>query len=158
MRSCLILIIFAAAWTTSAFVLRSAPGSVRLQQVGESSVGRLHAEHEAAPSAEKDAAASLVEARLIVTGQSVQGPYYRTIVKNEAAMMRKLKGSLYERDDGKSTELIVQGSKARVASFIKWVEKGPPLALRDPVSLSSVQYRDVTMGLTEFEIKKIRSP
>jgi len=101
----------------------------------------------------------VVEARLIVSGASVQGPYYRTILKHEATMMRKLKGSLYEREDGKSSEVIVQGSKSRVASFVKWVEKGPPLALRDPVTLVSVQYRDTpSPDLGPFEIKKIRKP
>lgn len=99
----------------------------------------------------------IVEARVVVTGASVQGPYYRTIIKNEVSMLRKLKGSFYEKDDGKSTELIIQGTKLKVESFIRWVEKGPTLALRDPVSVVSVEYFSKLSAFSGFEIKKLRS-
>lgn len=95
----------------------------------------------------------MVEARLVVKGASVHGPYYRTIVKNEAVMLRKLKGSYYELEDGVSTEVVVQGHKDRVAGFLRWVEKGPPLALRDPVTVVSVEYRSQLTDFTGFEVR-----
>ena len=109
-------------------------------------------------SSSKSAGNEIVEARLVVKGASVHGPYYRTVVKNEAVMMRKLKGSFYELNDGQSTEIIVQGVNDRVASFIRWVEKGPPLALRDPVTVVSVEYRSSLGNYSAFEMKHIREP
>jgi len=91
----------------------------------------------------------VVEARILVSGSSVQGGYYRAIVKNEACMMRKLRGSLHELADGNRTELVVQGSKERVESFVRWVEKGPPLALRDPVIVEVVEYLPQVSALKE---------
>ena len=91
----------------------------------------------------------VVEARILVSGSSVQGGYYRAIVKNEACMMRKLRGSLHELADGNRTELVVQGSKERVESFVRWVQKGPPLALRDPVIVEVVEYLPHVSNLEE---------
>ena len=98
---------------------------------------------------EKD---DIVEVRILISGPGVHGPYYRTIVKNEAVMLRKLKGQLVELKDGLTTEVVVQGHKGRVASFIKWAERGPPLALRDPVKVESVEYRPKLSVLKGFEI------
>lgn len=104
---------------------------------------------------EKSAAAE-VEARLVIRGESVQGPWYRTMIKRELQMLRKLKGSFYEHEDGKRTEVIVQGTRVRVESFIRWVEQGPQVALRDPITLDKVEYHDKLSPFTGFEIKKIR--
>jgi len=107
--------------------------------------------------AKGDAAIEVVEARLMIRGESVQGPWYRTMIKRELQMLRKLKGSFYEHEDGKKTEVIVQGTRVRVESFIRWVEQGPQVALRDPITLDKVEYLDKLSPFTGFEIIKIRA-
>lgn len=72
-------------------------------------------------------------------------------------MLRKLKGSFYEHEDGKTTEVIIQGTRVRVESFIRWVEQGPQVALRDPITLDKVEYLDKLSPFTGFEIIKIRA-
>jgi acylphosphatase len=93
----------------------------------------------------------------MIRGESVQGPWYRTMIKRELQMLRKLKGSFYEHEDGKKTEVIVQGTRVRVESFIRWVEQGPQVALRDPITLDKVEYLDKLSPFTGFEIIKIRA-
>ena len=58
-----------------------------------------------------NSASSLVEATIIVSGM-VQGPYYRTTVRNEANFQRKIVGMLFENDDG-TTSITVQGNKKK---------------------------------------------
>jgi len=92
----------------------------------------------------------VVQARLLVTGGSVQGPYYRTIVKHEAEFHRKLKGTLTEQELDR-TEIFVEGPKARVMSFINWIKKGPQLAMKDRVTLESIEIREDNLAALEVE-------
>lgn len=87
-----------------------------------------------------NSANSLVEATVIVSGM-VQGPFYRTIVKNEANFQRKIFGTLFENNDG-TTSITVQGEKKKIESFVRWVKKGPGLS--QIVNVNSVEYKNIT--------------
>jgi acylphosphatase len=82
---------------------------------------------------------NLIEATIIVSGM-VQGPYYRTIVKNEANFQRKLVGALSENKDG-TTSIIVQGNKNKIESFVRWIKKGPGLS--QIVNVNSVEFKNI---------------
>jgi len=58
---------------------------------------------------------------IAVEGQ-VQGPYYRTICKNEVVFNRKLSGYLKEKENN-ITEIVVQGTQPKLESFIRWCKR-----------------------------------
>lgn len=81
----------------------------------------------------------LIECKVIVSGQ-VQGPFYRTILKNEAKFNRKVNGYLNENIDGTSC-VILQGKKSKIESFVRWMKKGPGLG--QAVNIVSVVTTDI---------------
>ena len=79
------------------------------------------------------------------------------MVKHEATFLRKLKGTLNEDANTKTTEIVVCGSQKTVEGFVRWVEKGPGLGQQ--VKVVSVAYAvppppDVAK-LTEFQEGRI---
>eukprot|EP01041_Mallomonas_annulata_P008052 gene8052-16510_t len=79
------------------------------------------------------------EITVTVEGQ-VQGPFYRTTVRNEVLFNRKLAGRLVEAKSG-SSDIIVQGSQAKLESFVRWCKKGPGLS--QEVHVKDTQWREL---------------
>ncbi len=83
------------------------------------------------------------EAKVVVTGKSIQGPYYRALVKQEATMMRRLVGSFTEREDGQTTDIVVQGKSSSVKSFVRFLKGGmKKVDVKDPAVVESVEFTE----------------
>ena len=106
---------------------------------------------EAYPSSMTKSFNNLQELSIIVTGQ-VHGPYYRTICKNEVNFHRKLGGCLKERENGES-EIIVQGERSKLESFLRWCKKGRGLSQQ--VSVKEYSFRNISVPLIGFEVYTI---
>ena len=86
---------------------------------------------------------NIKEVKVIVRGNSIHGPFYRTMVKQEATMMRRLVGSFTESEDGVTTEITVQGKGSSVESFVRFLQNGyKKVDMKDPVEVVSVEFTD----------------
>ena len=90
----------------------------------------------------------LKQVSIIVEGQ-VQGPYYRTICKNEVVFNRKLNGYLKEKEHN-ITELVIEGPQSKLESFIRWCRKGPGLS--QYVNVKEVIWQNNTEGMKGFNL------
>ncbi|KAG5179931.1 hypothetical protein JKP88DRAFT_349786 [Tribonema minus] len=72
-----------------------------------------------------DDAGAMAEAKIVVSGQAYGG-YFRAHARNEAHYMRRLSGALQEYPD--RTEIIVEGKRSAIDSFVRWCRKGPGLS------------------------------
>mmetsp|Transcript_1812 Transcript_1812/g.1889 ORF Transcript_1812/g.1889 Transcript_1812/m.1889 type:complete len:141 (+) Transcript_1812:93-515(+) len=88
------------------------------------------------------------EISLTCRGQ-VQGPFFRTTTKNEILFNRKLTGYLTEKEGG-VTEIVVQGEKSKLESFIRWCKKGPGLG--QIVIVEDVKWSEIKQPQTGFQM------
>jgi acylphosphatase len=67
------------------------------------------------------------------------GGYFRAHARNEAFFHRKLTGALQEYPD--RTEIIVEGKRSAIDSFVRWCRRGPGLGQ---------QIRDVDVSFNDY--------
>jgi acylphosphatase len=91
----------------------------------------------------------LAEAKIIVKGQAYGG-YFRAHARNEAHFNRKLCGALQEFPD--RTEIVVEGKRKAIDSFVRWCRKGPGLAQR--IEDVQVNFSDYT-GIFDRQVKEL---
>jgi len=98
----------------------------------------------------------VVSCKITVRGDGVQGGYYRASIFNEASNFRSLVGTLTELEDGKTTELYVEGKKANIEGFIRWCGKSPGLAQKVESEAMTVEFCDKLEGsvLEKFIMKE----
>ena len=87
-----------------------------------------------------------VRAHIFIYGE-VQGVFFRRSARVKADELGVV-GLIRNRRDG-SVEVIAQGSKAKVDTFIKWCKKGPPFA---KVGKVEVEWKKNLEDFEEFEI------
>lgn len=93
----------------------------------------------------------IIAKRITVKGD-VQGGYYRSCVRNEAARFRRLVGTMSPPDDSKEAEIYVEGSRKMVDGFIRWCQRGS-VGLSQVVEVSSVAEEDPTGLYDGFYVK-----
>ncbi|MGI9533628.1 MAG: acylphosphatase [Thermodesulfobacteriota bacterium] len=86
-------------------------------------------------------------AHLVVNGK-VQGVFYRASAKEQADNL-ELNGWVRNLQGG-SVEIIVEGRKENIKSFLDWCHKGPPNAF---VSKIDTEYSKPTGEFSSFNIK-----
>jgi acylphosphatase len=74
-----------------------------------------------------------VRVHLLISGR-VQGVYFRKDSMNEALRL-DLKGWVKNLPD-RRVEAVVEGEEENISKFIKWCEKGPPLAIVRKIEVS----------------------
>ncbi|CAM9537077.1 unnamed protein product [Phaeothamnion confervicola] len=87
-------------------------------------------------------------ARIVVSGQA-KGGYFRAQARNEAFFNRSLCGALKELPDG-TTEIIVEGRRKAIESFVRWCRKGPGLSQK--IEDVGVTWQEPTGLFDQFEV------
>jgi len=106
----------------------------------------LRATQECVEASEKSK--EVTQAKIIVKGQ-VQGGFYRAMAKKEAYFHRRLLGAIRELPDG-SVEIVVEGPKYKIESFIGWCKRGP--GLTQMIKKVDVEWNEATGVFEGFEI------
>jgi len=98
-------------------------------------------------SKKSDDGKEVVQAKITVSGQ-VQGGFYRAMAKKEASFHRRLVGGIRDLRCG-SVEIVVEGPRKKLESFIGWCKRGP--GLTQAISQVEVEWSPSTGIFDSFE-------
>lgn len=93
--------------------------------------------------------AGLASLHAVVHGK-VQGVFFRDFVQRHARAL-ELEGYVRNLPEGRSVEVVAEGTKARLEDMVKQLKAGPPAARVDSVDLTWAEY---TGGFSRFEVRR----
>ncbi len=96
-----------------------------------------------------EGATELASLRAVVHGR-VQGVFFRDFVQRRARAL-ELDGFVRNLPEGRSVEVMAEGTKARLEDLVKHLKTGPPAARVDSVDLTWAGY---TGGFSRFEVRR----